>query len=191
MNHLALYASPYDNNNNEENSSKTLIDKRRGTRNKTLKKRNQSSNDKVATMISQIHESSQNDNTALGDYNPLSHPESVGAMRVSDREPASSNIRPYEDSDTPVTIEGFTGLDSNEAEEYYKNTVPSYGQNNNISQINKDELLVKLDHILHLLEEQQDEKTGHVAEELILYSFLGIFIIFVVDSFARAGKYVR
>ena len=57
--------------------------------------------------------------------------------------------------------------------------------------MNKDELLVKLDHILHLLEEQQDEKTGHVAEELILYSFLGIFIIFVVDSFARAGKYVR
>ena len=189
MNYLALYASPYDNNNNEENSNKTLIDKRRGTRNKTLKKR--SSNDKVATMISQIHESSQNDNTVMGDYNPLSHPESVGSMRVSDREPESSNVRPYEDSDAPVTIESFTGLPSNEAEEYYKNTVPSYGQNSNIYQMNKDELLVKLDHILHLLEEQQDEKTGHVAEELILYSFLGIFIIFVVDSFARAGKYVR
>ena len=45
--------------------------------------------------------------------------------------------------------------------------------------------------MIHLLEEQQDEKTGHVTEELILYSFLGIFIIFIVDSFARAGKYVR
>ena len=49
----------------------------------------------------------------------------------------------------------------------------------------------KLEKILLLLEEQQDEKTGHVTEELILYSFLGVFIIFVVDSFARAGKYVR
>jgi hypothetical protein len=56
---------------------------------------------------------------------------------------------------------------------------------------NKDVLLQKLDHIIFLLEDQQDEKTGHVTEELVLYCFLGVFIIFIVDSFARAGKYVR
>ena len=56
---------------------------------------------------------------------------------------------------------------------------------------NKDILLEKLDHIISLLEDQQDEKTGHVTEELVLYCFLGVFIIFIVDSFARAGKYVR
>jgi hypothetical protein len=28
-------------------------------------------------------------------------------------------------------------------------------------------------------------------EEVILYSFLGVFIIFIVDSFARVGKYTR
>ena len=56
---------------------------------------------------------------------------------------------------------------------------------------NKDELMKKMEKILYLLEAQQDEKTGHVTEELILYSFLGVFIIFIVDSFARAGKYVR
>ena len=39
--------------------------------------------------------------------------------------------------------------------------------------------------------EQKDEKTGHVMEEVILYSFLGVFIIFIVDSFARVGKYTR
>ena len=49
----------------------------------------------------------------------------------------------------------------------------------------------KLDYMIHLLEEQHDERTGHVTEEVILYSFLGVFVIFVVDSFARAGKYVR
>lgn len=52
-------------------------------------------------------------------------------------------------------------------------------------------LLSKLDYIIHLLEEQHDEKTNHITEELILYLFLGIFIIFVLDSFARASKYVR
>jgi hypothetical protein len=56
---------------------------------------------------------------------------------------------------------------------------------------NKDILLEKLDHIISLLENQHDEKTGHVTEELVLYCFLGVFIIFIVDSFARAGKYVR
>jgi hypothetical protein len=55
----------------------------------------------------------------------------------------------------------------------------------------KDELLEKMNHIISMLEEQQDEKTGNVTEELILYCFLGVFVIFVVDSFARAGKYVR
>jgi hypothetical protein len=45
--------------------------------------------------------------------------------------------------------------------------------------------------MISLLEDQQDEKTNNVTEEVVLYSFLGIFIIFVVDSFARAGKYVR
>jgi hypothetical protein len=52
-------------------------------------------------------------------------------------------------------------------------------------------LLSKLDYIIHLLEEQHNEKTNHINEELILYLFLGIFMIFVLDSFARASKYIR
>jgi hypothetical protein len=45
--------------------------------------------------------------------------------------------------------------------------------------------------MINLLEEQQDERTNNVTEEVVLYSFLGIFIIFIVDSFAKTGKYVR
>jgi hypothetical protein len=48
-----------------------------------------------------------------------------------------------------------------------------------------------LDYIIHLLEEQHNEKTNHITEELILYLFLGLFILFVLDSFARASKYHR
>ena len=36
----------------------------------------------------------------------------------------------------------------------------------------KDELIEKLNYMIHLLEEQQDEKTATVTEELILYLFL-------------------
>jgi high-affinity K+ transport system ATPase subunit B len=55
----------------------------------------------------------------------------------------------------------------------------------------QDVLLQKINYMISLLEDQQDEKTNNVTEEVVLYSFLGIFIIFVVDSFARVGKYVR
>jgi hypothetical protein len=56
---------------------------------------------------------------------------------------------------------------------------------------NSDVLLEKLNYMIHLLEEQHDERTQTVTEEVILYSFLGIFIIFIVDSFCRIGKYTR
>ena len=52
-------------------------------------------------------------------------------------------------------------------------------------------MLGKLDNILNLLEQQKSEKTTYVTEELILYLFLGLFITYIIDSFARAGKYVR
>ena len=55
----------------------------------------------------------------------------------------------------------------------------------------REELMRKLNYMIELLEASQDERTGHVTEDVLLYSFLGIFIIFVIDSFARAGKYVR
>ena len=56
---------------------------------------------------------------------------------------------------------------------------------------NKEPLLEKLNYLIHLMEENKDEKTQNVTEELVLYMFLGVFVIFVVDSFARAGKYTR
>ncbi len=54
-----------------------------------------------------------------------------------------------------------------------------------------DEMRNKLNYIVNLLEEQKDERTNNVTEDVVLYSFLGVFVIFVVDSFARVGKYTR
>jgi len=45
--------------------------------------------------------------------------------------------------------------------------------------------------MIHMLENMENEKTANVTEEFILYTFLGVFIIFVVDSFSKGGKYVR
>jgi hypothetical protein len=52
-------------------------------------------------------------------------------------------------------------------------------------------LMEKLNYMIHLLEETHDEQTNNVLEEVILYSFLGIFIIFLIDNFIKVGRYVR
>lgn len=57
--------------------------------------------------------------------------------------------------------------------------------------INDDKLMERINYMIHLLEEQRNEKTSNITEEFILYTFLGIFVIYIVDSFTRAGKYTR
>ena len=113
----------------------------------------------------------------------------------------------YEGSDN-LDLNDYNNYgDKKSVEEYYKKVLPGYIPNknpankqyynasNNTASANeytsKDVLLQKLNYMISLLEEQQDEKTNNVTEEVVLYSFLGIFIIFIVDSFARVGKYVR
>jgi len=101
--------------------------------------------------------------------------------------------------------------DSKTIEEYYKSVIPGYTPQKNLANRpyypyrepqnsysnsmgeypSQDLLLKKLNYMISLLEDQQDEKTSNVTEEVILYSFLGIFIIFVADSFVRVGKYTR
>ena len=56
---------------------------------------------------------------------------------------------------------------------------------------NDNNLLDKLNYMIFLLEEQRDEKTGQITEELILYVFLGVFTLFVLDTFVKHGKYSR
>ncbi len=65
---------------------------------------------------------------------------------------------------------------------------PTAGTNTNT---NTNELMTKMNYMIKLLEEQKAEKTDNVTEELVLYVFLGVFVIFTVDSFSKIGKYVR
>jgi len=101
-------------------------------------------------------------------------------------------------------------MNDEQVREYYRKLLPSYNtnmvknennknyykdssMNSNVSYSNDTNqvLIEKLNYMINLLEEQQDQKTGSVTEEVVLYSFLGVFIIFVVDSFAKVSKYTR
>lgn len=99
-------------------------------------------------------------------------------------------------------------MNESQVRDYYRKVIPGTNYNNYQSQSQSQSqgnqmynnnsmdatnqvLADKLNYVINLLEEQQDQKTNNVTEEVVLYSFLGVFIIFVVDSFARVGKYVR
>ena len=192
---LAMYAAPF--NDNEE---KLNIIQEKKRKNKTIKHRegfkggsNNSNNPKIEAMMKTIHNSVGDDEDNLDDFNPPPPPESVGGQRTKDRSNEVEQKDEQSDNDNVQNPENFTQLPSSYAKQYYQQYVPYFNQMSSdmASGPNKDELLRKLDYMIHLLEEQQDEKTGHVTEELILYCFLGVFVIFIVDSFARAGKYVR
>jgi len=123
--------------------------------------------------------------------------------------------QPMEDNDKYETNDYSNYGDEKTNEEYYKRILPGYSQQSQQSQqsqhnsqqqknyynqtnyktenlYNQDSVLLqKMNYMISLLEDQQDERTDNVTEEVILYSFLGIFIIFISDSFVRAGKYVR
>ena len=91
-----------------------------------------------------------------------------------------------DESSTKLSYQNYPTISNN-----IEQTIPSSSQNNSFQGHNRDVLVEKLNYMIHLLEEQHDEKTHSVTEEVILYSFLGIFIIFIVDSFSRIGKYTR
>ncbi len=128
------------------------------------------------------------DESNLADFNPPPKPELTQQNQIKKVEEKE------EEEDNNVQPEAYNNLTNNAVtNEYYKQFIPYFTQANNSPNLHgsKDVLLEKLNYMIHMLEEQKDIKNGNTTEELILYLFLGVFVIFVVDSFARAGKYTR
>ena len=156
----------------------------------------------------------------INPYEFPSKPVSVGGERTKKPEGMTNmdeNLvpKPIDQNDLDLQELQTNFMNDAQVKEYYKKLVPNYNQSkfnksdnnknyysqssesssnyssNNMSSDSNQVLIEKLNYMINLLEEQQDQKTGSVTEEVVLYSFLGVFIIFVVDSFARVGKYVR
>ena len=91
-----------------------------------------------------------------------------------------------------VSNSTYKDMPSSYANQYYKQFIPYLNQSSSeMPDQPKGELMEKINYIIDLLEDQQDYKTNSIFEDLILYAFLGIFVIFIVDSFSKSGKYVR
>ena len=215
---LAQTAAPFENTDSNYNSytDSTPIAKKRQTisHNKTQKRNINDepiNTSKVNSVLESIHNKTYTDenNNLMGDFKPLAKPISVGAMKTEDKTENMSNLspnpvpQPTENEDIDLQNLASSFMNEAQVEQYYKNLgqKPSLApkqynnlgqkQYNNLNTDSQQVLIDKLNYMINLLEEQQDERTNNATEEVVLYSFLGIFIIFIVDSFARVGKYVR
>lgn len=145
----------------------------------------------INDMLNKITASSAGD--GLVDFKPISSPDLAKNRKEEGFE--SPLLKKAAGVSSPEYVPSDIGMDtlsnytkSYEAggilgKPYYSSTKSDDGSNNGIMQ--------KLNYITHILEDIQLEKTSNITEELILYSFLGVFVIFMVDSFARVGKYHR
>tara|TARA_B100001142_G_C14220745_1_gene611420 strand:+ start:509 stop:1075 length:567 start_codon:yes stop_codon:yes gene_type:complete len=160
-------------------------------KNKTIKKADKKN--KMKEKMEELHDNignNEDEDEIMENFEP---PVNDDRLRDSDDEDEDEITSKDPTIEGFNEIEGYENLDNLQninINDYYKKTVPMYNEAS-IQHIERDELLRKLNYMIHLLEEQKNERTGYVTEDLILYSFLGIFIIFVLDSFARVGKYVR
>ena len=181
---------------------------------------NSGHSEKVNSILQSIHNlPPDNDGGELGDFQPIPPPMSAGVEQTRLRD-SSENIygTNFQQEKTmfssPPSVShhtmpaNITMADIDMQKRYIPNYESMYKQgtpipsptgfhnymnshaSNSYSGSN-DLLMEKLNYMIHLLEEQQDERTSNVTEEVILYCFLGIFIIFIVDSFSRVGKYIR
>ena len=203
---------------NQNNSQNKNIYKKPNT-NRTLKNKNVSflnqeiKNDKdpinpkefqnkeklsnISKLISNLHESTEDDdnndenfklyNATMNNMTNLTNSNIITQELNKMNNHNDNNITGNEYQNSKIN-KSFSHID-----ETYKVNSDFINTLNNSSNnlLNNNDLLNKLDYIIHLLEEQHNEKTNTINEELILYLFLGIFMIFVLDSFARASKYVR
>jgi hypothetical protein len=144
-------------------------------------------------------------------YDFPAKPISMGSERKEAMSTMENNLAPQPADDEDLKLQELQSAFMNDAQvrEYYRKLTPNYNTISNNSQHNKSYypsnassmssmqsdsnqvLIEKLNYMINLLEEHQDQKTGSVTEEVVLYSFLGVFIIFIVDSFTKVGKYVR
>lgn len=207
---LAMFAAAFDDNsnitlpNNSDNHD-VLSQKRHKRTQRKYPKIENFDNNKVNNVLQKLHESTNDEDDdedhVAQDFNPPPKPQSAGVEKTIPKTESFNGMF----GKAPMPTSSNEQLDLNDYknygddksnEEYYRRVIPGYSGNPKRPMPieyggSSDVLMQKLNYMISLLEDQQDERTSNVTEEVILYSFLGIFIIFIADTFVRAGKYVR
>jgi hypothetical protein len=168
-----------------------------------LENANEERNNKVNKLLDQITSLDSNEENGLSNYEPLARSSvQCKSDHLSSETPSIEIPMPSfaEASIAQKDKHMYNATQSSTSGSDYKHI---YQPATNFREANKpyyanmglgkedDKLMERINYMIHMLENQQHEKTEHITEEFLLYTFLGIFVIYVVDSFSRVGKYTR
>ena len=194
---LSDWASPFNSEDTIQTANNAIQNRKndRNRRNSTIKKK--FTCPKQVESFMNLQNSlcgSDDDEDCLANFEPLDAPKLTKPSKNDktnnlNKTDATSSTPIKQTEDSAVTPTSF----ETQSSESYQNYIPYVNQQSNSGMLQHNDtiMLEKINYMIHLLEDQKDEKTGHVAEELILYTFLGVFVIFVLDSFVKTGKYSR
>jgi hypothetical protein len=186
------YVSQSENYQNLENNNSNVDETQKHMDNRNIR---------VNELLNKIT-AADNENDKMGSFVPLPNPNINIKKDMTDNTDTKIYVPPnvsYSAASNAMKESPYTA--NGNASAVYSNYANSYQPPSGVvSQpyyakmglgIGDDKIMEKINYMIHLLEEQQNEKTNNITEEFILYTFLGVFIIFVVDSFSRSGKYSR
>ena len=170
---FAINAAPYD-------SGISFKSKNKNKPMKDLQKLVKEKSQKVENNVKPIMEE---EDEQLENFEPMKHPE---IMNETNRGLQSENQDISDFSSNPYLI----------SEEVMKNINKNDNVRNDIVRkreykINENNLDKKLSYLIELMEKQNKQNVEYLTEEIVLYGFFGIFVIYVIDSFTKVGKYVR
>lgn len=96
------------------------------------------------------------------------------------------------------TVEGFNNYDMNDSAVAPgdNNMLYDFSQHMNqpISVKNipsDDSTQEKINYIIHMLEQNRQLRTENITEEMVMYFFLGFFVLYVSENFVKMGRYTR
>lgn len=184
MKRMTAKIRPYDNPSSSEPVGYNMDE---------LPTSNEEREQTIKNMMDKLTTSEETD--TLSDFNPIQPPALASKnAEIENTYMNSSTLMPKtvaKQQNDYILDDAHLGKLSNYAQSYTNavNNKPYYNASP-VSESNT-KLMEKLNYMIHLLEQQQYEKTSNMTEEFILYIFLGVFVIFTIDSFNKAGKYVR
>lgn len=183
MSNLAFYAAPINFNKNDSLEQKINVIKK-SKLNKDLLV-NLTSNNEMEKNIEDIH----TDTTSrLKEENESTLADFYAEERKNDLKRELEFTKHKKNMINPNNVDKSTYLISNNLDADKINGKAS--MDTPVSSNNK-ELMKKLNYIIDLFEDQKEIKTKQKNEEIIMYCFLGVFVIYVLDSFVYIGKYSR
>jgi hypothetical protein len=154
---------------------------------------------RVNNLLDQLTASNDNDANKMGTFVPISNP-NINIKKEEKDDLTISRLHPPVQILSQINRQKIGNFLANDNAVTHSSYLASYenppmfkkeNQQVPVRPLIDNKVMEKINYMIHLLEEQHHEKTNNITEEFILYTFLGVFMIFVVDSFSRSGKYTR